>query len=86
MEVTIEYLGTKPTIETYQDYYYCDDNYCFQKEYNYLHVYSREDIIFYINLVIKDFKNKNIRYYDEIENYRIKEIRISEDNLTKIAY
>jgi len=86
MEVTIEYLGTKPTIETVTDYYYCDDNYCFEKEYNYLHIYSREDIIFYINLVIKDFKNKNIRYYDEIENYRIKEIRISEDNLTKIAY
>lgn len=86
LELTIEYLGSKPTIDTYSESYYCDDYSCYYNENNYLNIYSREDIVFYINLVIKDFKNKNIRYYDEIENYKIKEIRISEANLSKINY
>lgn len=86
LEITVEYLGYKPTIEIHNDYYYCENEFCYENASNYLYIYSEEDIIFYINLVIKDFKNKNIRYYDEIEGYKIKEIRISENNLNKIKY
>lgn len=75
VELVIEYIGAKPEV-----YYY-------EWEYSHyaLDIYAPDDPIFYINLIIKDFKNKNIRYYDELYNYNIKEVRIASKNLNKIS-
>lgn len=74
IEFDVNYLGTKPDIYTYE----------LESGYYYIDIYSQEDPIFYINLVIKDFKNKNIRDYDELYGWEITEVRVSSKNLAKI--
>jgi len=86
LQITLEYIGNKPIVETYNNIEYCENDFCYHNLYNYLNIYAEEDIIFYINLIIKDLKNKNIRNYDKLENYRISKIKIAEKDLTKIKY
>lgn len=82
IEMTVEYIGNKPEVYPYESYL----NDGSLDKYVYIDIYARDDVIFYLNLVLKDFKNKNLRNYDELENYRIKTIKISENNLNKIKY
>ncbi len=84
IELDVEYIGAEPDIYIYDSVYYDDYNaYDKHTEYS-VDIYAKDDIIFYLNLMIKDFKNKNIRDYSMIKPYKIKEVRISSKNLNII--
>ncbi len=74
LEIVVEYLGEKPNLELYT----LEDNDVG------IDMYSNDNPLFYLNLIIKDLKNKNIRNYNEIYNYKIKEIKVNNKNLNKI--
>lgn len=74
LEIVVEYLGEKPNLELYT----LEDNDVG------IDMYSNDNSLFYLNLIIKDLKNKNIRNYNEIYNYKIKEIKVNNKNLNKI--